>query len=62
MAQMPALRAWGEVAVNAKRMVVALTVLLVLGAVVVGCTDSDVQTGTYVGWDASFEGDGTPAT
>lgn len=44
---------------SAKRVVAALVVLAVLGAMLVGCGDSDVQTGTYVGWDATFEGDDT---
>lgn len=44
---------------SVKRAFVAVTMMLVLGAGLVGCADSDVQKGTYVGWGATFEGEDT---
>lgn len=38
----------------------AIALAVVLGGTLVGCAGSDTQTGTYVGWDATFQGDETP--
>ncbi len=46
---------------NAKRAGLVFAALLVLCAILVGCSSSNVQTGTFVGWEGTFEGDETPS-